>query len=385
MELVCHCIETCSSPGMTTFRQKLAKIVCRFGIHKLLRTFIVIASVSLLLTGLVNFLAAKRSHLDTLHDDQRHDDQLTAAKGNTDRSPNSAAHKTIDSVAVENVPRRTINKTICDEECSRLGQLVDSWPLDRPRAAIILLLQRKSLPVFTRSAAIFHTNFNEKFRYPIIVFHEADLDAETERNQLRAAVPDSKLVFFQRVAFDIPSFLNKSAVPKKICFKTIGYRHMCRFHAKTVYEEPILAKLRYVWRLDDDSYIVRAVTYDVFRLMADRRLRYGYATVVSDYGPCIVGLWPAINQYLTDRKLRRRFRWPRGRIFWNNFEISDLEMWRSSEYVDYINYIDQTGGIYYRRWGDATIKTIAVTLFASRNETHHFKDIAYKHGKRIKV
>jgi len=44
-------------------------------------------------------------------------------------------------------------------------------------------------------------------------------------------------------------------VPKRICFKTIGYRHMCRFQAKSLYEQPTLAGLQYVWRLDDDSYI----------------------------------------------------------------------------------------------------------------------------------
>ena len=152
---------------------------------------------------------------------------------------------------------------------------------------------------------------------------------------------------------------------------------MCRFQAKTVYEQPILARLQYVWRLDDDSYITSPVGYDVFRLMRDRRIQYGYVTVVSDYGPCIVGLWPAVTDYMRQRAIRPKFRWPRARIFWNNFELSDLDVWRSPEYRDYIDYIDRQGGIYYHRWGDATIKTIAVTLLISRDRTYHFKDIAY--------
>jgi len=188
----------------------------------------------------------------------------------------------------------------------------------------------------------------------------------------------------QVVHFDIPPFINQSTVPKRVCFKTIGYRHMCRFQAKSLYEQPILDGLQYVWRLDDDSYITSPVGYDVFRLMRDRRIQYGFATVVSDYGPCIVGLWPAVDDYMRQRAVRPKFRWPRGRIFWNNFELSDLDVWRSPEYRDYIDYIDRTGGIYYHRWGDATIKTVAVTLFVPKNRTYHFKDIAYIHGRRYK-
>jgi len=57
-------------------------------------------------------------------------------------------------------------------------------------------------------------------------------------------------------------------------------------------------------------------------------------------------------------------------------------VWRSPEYRDFIDYIDRTGGIYYQRWGDATIKTVAVTLFVPKNRIHQFKDMGYIHGRR---
>ena len=159
---------------------------------------------------------------------------------------------------------------------------------------------------------------------------------------------------------------------------------MCRFHAKTLYEQPILVGLQYVWRLDDDSYITKPIGYDVFRLMRDRRIQYGFAKYANDSARCIVGLWPAVTAYMSQHADRLKFRWHCSRIFFNNFELSDLDVWRSPEYRDYIEYIDRTGGIYYHRWGDANIKTVAVTLFIPKERTYHFKDIAYKHGKRWK-
>jgi len=188
------------------------------------------------------------------------------------------------------------------------------------------------------------------------------------------------VIMLQVVHFDIPRFVNQSAVPKQVCSKTIGYRHMCRFHAKSLYEQPIIARLQFVWRLDDDSFITGPVRYDVFRLMRDRRIQYGFRLALHSTR-CVDGLWPAVDVYMEQRAITPKFPWSRDHIFYNNFELSDLDVWRSPQYQDYIDYIDRTGGIYYYRWGDASIKTIAVTLFLPLNRVHNFTDIAYEHGR----
>jgi len=190
----------------------------------------------------------------------------------------------------------------------------------------------------------------------------------------------------QVVHFEIPPFVKKSMVTAHCpcCWKPVGYRHMCRFHAKTVYEQPILARLQYVWRLDDDSYITKPIRYDVFRLMRDRHIQYGYAKIAGDYPACIIHLWPAVIDYINRHHLRVKFWVSRGQTFWNNFELSDLDVWRSPEYRDYIDYIDKLGGIYYYRWGDSSIKTIAARLFIWKKHIHHFANIGYKHGRYIK-
>ena len=246
-----------------------------------------------------------------------------------------------------------------------------------------MLLQRKSLPFFRRSMNLFHNNSNVYYRYPIIIFHESALDPEPERDLFRSSVPAPALLYFQRVTLHIPPFINQSSVPPIACARNVGYRHMCRFHAKTVYDEPILEGVRYVWRLDDDSFILRPIGYDVFQLMSDRHIRYGYIMIVYEKPSCIKGLWPAANHYAEKHGLRQWAEWPRDLLFFNNFEVSDLELWRSREYSNFFDYIDRRGGIYYTRWGDHAIKTIAVTLFVAHNETHHFEDIAYEHGRLV--
>jgi alpha 1,2-mannosyltransferase len=33
--------------------------------------------------------------------------------------------------------------------------------------------------------------------------------------------------------------------------------------------------------------------------------------------------------------------------FWSNFEIADLDFWRSDVYMKYFEFLDQKGGFYY--------------------------------------
>jgi alpha 1,2-mannosyltransferase len=61
--------------------------------------------------------------------------------------------------------------------------------------------------------------------------------------------------------------------------------------------------------------------------------------------------------------------------FWSNFEIGDLNFWRSDAYMDYFNHLEKAGGFYYERWGDAPVHSIAAALFLDKNEIHWFQDI----------
>jgi len=194
-------------------------------------------------------------------------------------------------------------------------------------------------------------------------------------------------LFLQEVQFGIPAHINKSAVRFDIrCISHISYRHMCRFHAKQVYQQAILDGLEYVWRLDDDSVIPETISYDLFDFMRQRRLQYGYVKIHLDSYHCTAGLWNAVKQYVKQNRIKPSYfdRWKEPQIFYNNFEISALSVWMSRQYQDYVDYIDLLGGIYYYRWGDAPIKSIAVTLFLPENATHLFSDVTYQHGNFFK-
>ena len=59
--------------------------------------------------------------------------------------------------------------------------------------------------------------------------------------------------------------------------------------------------------------------------------------------------------------------------------LGDLNFWRSQAYTDFFQHLDQAGGFYYERWGDAPVHSIGAALFARKDQIHFFDDIGYRH------
>lgn len=95
--------------------------------------------------------------------------------------------------------------------------------------------------------------------------------------------------------------------------------------------------------------------------------------------PEVVSHWPAkkdsLIKFITDDKEESY----NGCHFWTNFEIASLDLWRSNDYLKLFNYLDQSGGFFYERWGDAPVHSIAASMMLRKDEIHFFNDIGYRH------
>jgi len=270
----------------------------------------------------------------------------------------------------------------CDHDCLHLQSQLQRWPENKPKALIYYLIRFENLQRVINSLDLLDEYFNNKFQYPIVFFHEKEPSYDVLRLKIRSST-NSK-VYFQSISFEMPEFLPKN-LKQRSCTWRLGYRHMCRFHAKLIYEQVIIRGFEFAWRLDHDSEILQPIHYDVFKFMRNNNLQYGYVIVINEAPRCAVNLWESVEFYIRNTTTRTTFfeQWQEYRMFYNNFEISRLSLWFSDDYQSYIQYIDRLGGIYYHRWGDAPIKTLAVSMFVPWNQTHHFKDIGYRHQDRL--
>ena len=124
-----------------------------------------------------------------------------------------AGHGVSTSGTVSNSVSSSSSKTlplVCDEECRRFRRLLDAFPADKPKGAVVMLLKGpSSIGYFARSSLLFGANFNDAYDYPVIVFHEENLNSDAYRQRLRSVTNSS--LFFQVVhsAFVIRNTLSQ--------------------------------------------------------------------------------------------------------------------------------------------------------------------------------
>lgn len=170
----------------------------------------------------------------------------------------------------------------------------------------------------------------------------------------------------------------------------VSYHQMCRWNSGMFYKHPALQDVRYYWRVEPKVHFFCDIDYDVFRWMSDHNKTYGFTINLYDAPTTIPTLWPetekfmaAHPEYLHENNAREWVvdskRRPEHNIkangystchFWSNFEIADMEFWRSKPYEDYFEHLDRAGGFFYERWGDAPVHSIALGLFEDKSKIH---------------
>lgn len=165
---------------------------------------------------------------------------------------------------------------------------------------------------------------------------------------------------------------------------------------------------KWYWRIDPDVSFTCAITYDPFVEMERNDKRYGYTIALWEVGKTVPSLFRKLSHYKNYKKIpttslwtammdpsylpwpiRRLIWWlpnrdPYGDMwnmchFWSNFEIADMDFFRSQEYRDFFQFLDEDGGFYYERWGDAPIHSLAAALLLRPDQVHHFSDFGYVH------
>lgn len=135
---------------------------------------------------------------------------------------------------------------------------------------------------------------------------------------------------------------------------------------------------RFIFRLDEDSFIHSPIRYDIFDLMKSHDYVYGYR-LCSYEMKVSQRMWTWWSnrhpEFVPYRKLDLNMCG-----FYNNFFVADLEFFQNPNVSAFLRFIDRQGQIYRRRLGDLMIHSMAVYAFAPAYRIHRFLDFTYEHG-----
>ncbi|KAI8147913.1 nucleotide-diphospho-sugar transferase [Fennellomyces sp. T-0311] len=278
---------------------------------------------------------------------------------------------------------------------------------DEPVSACFVILVRNSeLDGIKSSMEQMERTFNSKYNYPYVFLNDDEFSPEFIKATKSIGSAEKLYGKVDDQMWGYPKHINQTLAAEKRKELKEGanppyagsesYRHMCRFQSGFFFRHPLLDKYEYYWRIEPDVDFFCEIDYDVFKFMRDNRKKYGFTLTFTEFMSTIPSLWETVLNFQRDHPdIVSRFP-PKEKSlwkfitdddgetynschFWTNFEIGSLDLWRSNEYLRFFNYLDETGGFYYERWGDAPVHSIAAALMLKKEEFHFFDDIGYRH------
>ncbi|CAG8741943.1 11723_t:CDS:2, partial [Acaulospora morrowiae] len=268
------------------------------------------------------------------------------------------------------------------------------------KAAFVVLIRNNDLHSFRATMRQLEDRFNHKYNYPYVFLNDEPFTDEFKKLISVMTKAKTEYGLIPKEHWSVPDWIDMERARKSMAKMreeqviyggSLPYRHMCRFESGFFFRHPLLDKYDYYWRVEPGVQFYCDLDYDPFLYMQDNDIKYGFTISLYEYPKTIPTLWDSVKEFIKkypefiEKDNLMEFISSDGGEsynlchFWSNFEIGDLNFWRSKAYTEFFSFLDKKGGFFYERWGDAPVHSIAAALFLKRNQVHFFNEIGYRH------
>jgi len=267
-------------------------------------------------------------------------------------------------------------------------------------ATFVTLARNSDIWEMVKSIRHVEDRFNRNYHYDWVFLNDQQFD-DTFKKVTTALVsgkthygviPEEQWGFPEWIDQEKAKKVRESMAEHKIIYgDSISYRHMCRYESGFFFRHELLQQFEYYWRVEPSIELYCDIGFDPFRLMKDQKKKYGFVVSLYEYYETIPTLWNSVLKFMENHPEHIAEDNSMGFVsddggktynkchFWSNFEIGNLDWLRSQAYIDYFTALDQDGGFFYERWGDAPVHSIAAALMLKKEEIHFFNEIGYYH------
>ncbi|KAG0339236.1 alpha 1,2-mannosyltransferase 2.4.1 [Podila humilis] len=327
----------------------------------------------------------------------RHEQQLSAPSATGSASDVSSTKATTVAPSTVDSAQQVTGSTLASNS--------EQYPQSqRVNAAFVILLQNKDLHEMRKTMRQLEQTFNHRHGYPYVFLNNVPF---TDHFMVHIQAMTMSKVHFGLIPkehWSYPDFINQTQAAlnrqemesRKVPYgESESYRHMCRYMSGFIFRHELVLPYDYYWRVEPGvafSCDLIELGLDPFMVMKTRQLKYGFTIALPEYIGTIPTLWENVKKFkeLFPEHLAKRnsldwISYDKGDTynnchFWSNFEIVDASFFRSKAYMTFFELLDQSGGFFYERWGDAPVHSIAAALLLERKEIHFFNEIGYRHG-----
>jgi alpha 1,2-mannosyltransferase len=277
-------------------------------------------------------------------------------------------------------------------------QPVSAAPYQRANATFVTLARNEDLHSLMLSIQGVEDRFNDKYHYSWVFLNDKEFSDEFKEATSSMVSGETYYGLIPKEHWSYPEWIDQeqAALTREkmagvIYGSSVTYRHMCRYESGFFWRHPLLDQFKYYWRVEPDVKFHCDINYDLFKFMEDNKKSYGWTISLPEYIETIPTLWDTTKdflaknpQYKNENSLIDFISDDGGETYnrchyWSNFEIADLDFWRSDAYRAYFDHLDHAGGFFYERWGDAPVHSIAASLLLDKSQVHFFEDVGYFH------
>ncbi|KAJ9607639.1 hypothetical protein H2200_007717 [Cladophialophora chaetospira] len=282
----------------------------------------------------------------------------------------------------------------------------NSYPNDlrakRPKAALISLVRNEELDGILQSMRQLEFHWNGRHNYPWVFFNERPFSAEFKAATSNATSAPTEYHLVPRAHWITPPHINQTLYYNSLDYLSltaVGKGHLLSYHAMIrwqsglFYLHPALEKYDYYWRVEPDVHFFCDIPYDPFAFMHANEMVYGFNMAILDDARSFASLWSTTRDFVTENSHlihpEANLNWlldPATGLnynncqFFSNFEIGSLNFFRNNEgNRRYFDWLEEKGGFYYSRWGDAPVHTLMVSMFTAPEKVWWFRDVGYQH------
>lgn len=274
---------------------------------------------------------------------------------------------------------------------------VDSSNSSQMNATMVSLVRNEELEDMLGTIEEFESSFNHKYNYDWVFLNDVEFTPRFIKAVRAKVSGTAKFGLVPAEDWSYPDYIDEDrAAQTRIDMQNIiygwseSYRFMCRYQSGFFWRHPLMNDYDWYWRVEPFTKYPCDIPEDLFKHMNDNEKVYGFTQSLHEYGETIPTLFDTVlnftNQhpeYVPHKNFANFISEDGGETyngchFWSNFEVANMKLWRSKQYVEFFDFLDHQGGFFYERWGDAPVHSIFASIFLPMDKIEYL-NIGYYH------
>ena len=190
---------------------------------------------------------------------------------------------------------------------SSLTSCTQSPQPEKVNATFVTLARNSDIWDIVVSIKQIEERFNGRYHYDWVFLNDKEFDNTFKRVVSSLVSGTAKFGKIPKEHWSFPPHIdvNKAAQERQkmkeakvIYGDSISYRHMCRFQSGFFFRHPLMLEYEWYWRVEPGVEFYCNIPFDPFRVMVEKRKKYGFVISLYEYVETIPTLWDSVKGFM---------------------------------------------------------------------------------------